>query len=79
MHWGTFSLSTHAWDQPAEVLFEKATKAGVQLVMPHLGEPVEPSRLEGVVPWWRAVDGKSIVPAPQPEITLPKAMPWPID
>ncbi len=79
VHWGTFSLSTHAWDQPAEVVFEKGAKAGVQLVMPHLGEPVEPSHVESVTPWWRGIDGKTVAHAPEPAITLPKSMPWPID
>ena len=33
IHWGTFSLAMHAWDQPAEVLFERGPRSGVQLVM----------------------------------------------
>ncbi len=56
-------------------------KQGAQLVMPRLGEAVEPSRAEAVTPWWRAVDTRSAhAPAPEPEaMTLPKAMPWPVD
>ena len=27
----------------------------VRLVMPKLGAPVEPSRVEAVVPWWQSV------------------------
>jgi L-ascorbate metabolism protein UlaG (beta-lactamase superfamily) len=81
VHWGTFSLALHAWDQPAETLLALGPKAGAQLVMPHLGEPVEPVRAERVEPWWRVVD--TSVSQPDPEkpvaITLPKAMPWPID
>jgi hypothetical protein len=46
----------HAWEQPAGALSEWSPKAGVQLVMPRLGEPVEPAHTERVKPWWRAVD-----------------------
>ena len=55
IHWGTFNLAMHPWDEPAETLFRSAPSAGVPLVMPRLGEPVEPSRVETVDPWWRAV------------------------
>jgi hypothetical protein len=49
--------------------------------MPRLGEPVEPSHGESALPWWR------VAGAPRPQaaadtstaITLPKAMPWPLD
>ncbi|HEY2865150.1 MAG TPA: MBL fold metallo-hydrolase [Casimicrobiaceae bacterium] len=84
VHWGTFSLAMHAWDQPAETLLALGPKQGVQLVMPRLGEPVEPARVDAVTPWWRVVDAaqRSVVPAASaaPEaMTLPKAMPWPLD
>jgi hypothetical protein len=80
VHWGTFSLAMHAWDQPAEVLMEQGLKSGAQLVMPRLGEAVEPMHAERVVPWWRLVDaGASEAPGAPPETTLPKAMSWPID
>ena len=86
VHWGTFSLALHAWDEPAETLLALGPKQGAQLVMPRLGEAVEPSRSAGVTPWWREVDargrGKAHVEAPAsaPEaMTLPKTMPWPID
>ena len=82
VHWGTFSLAMHAWDEPAEVLLAQGPKAGAQLVMPRLGQPVEPAHAESVKPWWRGVD-TVVAPAargPEPaETTLAKAMPWPID
>jgi L-ascorbate metabolism protein UlaG (beta-lactamase superfamily) len=81
VHWGTFSLAMHAWDQPAEALLELAPKTGARLVMPHLGEPVEPDHAEEVTPWWRGVDTRARQPRldiPLPD-RLPKAVPWPID
>jgi L-ascorbate metabolism protein UlaG (beta-lactamase superfamily) len=79
VHWGTFSLAMHAWDQPAEALLELGPKAGAQLLMPRLGEPVEPARANGVEPWWRGVDAGAQAPRAEAAATLPKAMPWPID
>jgi L-ascorbate metabolism protein UlaG (beta-lactamase superfamily) len=82
VHWGTFSLAMHAWDQPAEALLELGPKAGAQLLMPRLGEPAEPTHFRAIEPWWRAVDTIAQPPEPTekaaPE-TLPAAMPWPID
>ncbi|HLX81966.1 MAG TPA: MBL fold metallo-hydrolase [Burkholderiales bacterium] len=79
VHWGTFSLAMHAWDQPAEKLLEQGPKAGARLVMPRLGEPVEPAHAGKVEPWWRSVDGREPEPRTPPEAALPKTMPWPID
>jgi L-ascorbate metabolism protein UlaG (beta-lactamase superfamily) len=81
VHWGTFSLAMHAWDQPAETLLALAPKRGVQLVMPRLGEPVEPAHAERATPWWRAVDMATRIDgaAEASVTTLPKSMPWPID
>jgi L-ascorbate metabolism protein UlaG (beta-lactamase superfamily) len=53
VHWGTFNLAIHAWDEPAETLLKLAPPRGAHLVMPRLGEAVEPSRVEAVTPWWR--------------------------
>jgi L-ascorbate metabolism protein UlaG (beta-lactamase superfamily) len=81
VHWGTFALAVHDWDQPAETLLTNAPKAGVQLLMPRLGEPIEPAHDREPMPWWREVDlpdlqqRRSLVPA----ITLPDAVPWPFD
>ena len=55
VHWGTYNLAMHAWDEPAEQLIELAPKAGANVMMPLLGNPTEPTRYEGLDPWWRAV------------------------
>jgi L-ascorbate metabolism protein UlaG (beta-lactamase superfamily) len=84
VHWGTFSLALHDWDEPVETLLALAPTTGARLVMPRLGEPVEPDRVEGATPWWRAVDSRATdspqdAAAAAETMTLPKAMPWPID
>jgi L-ascorbate metabolism protein UlaG (beta-lactamase superfamily) len=81
IHWGTFALAMHAWDQPAETLFALGPQAGAQLIMPRLGEPVEPAHLERVVPWWRAAGATATggKPAASGAVSLPKQMPWPLD
>ncbi len=53
VHWGTFNLALHAWDDPAETLLKLAPKQGARIITPRLGEVVEPARVEGPVPWWR--------------------------
>ena len=81
VHWGTFCLAMHPWDQPAERLLELAPRQNARLVMPKLGEPVEPARFERLEPWWRGVDGL-VQPAPSPAPAsdeLPRAVPWPMD
>lgn len=81
IHWGTFNLALHAWDQPAEVLFDQGARTGAQLLMPRLGEPFEPAHENRVEPWWRIVDSKrrKLSPGLFATTRLPKAMSWPID
>jgi L-ascorbate metabolism protein UlaG (beta-lactamase superfamily) len=81
VHWGTFSLAMHAWDEPAERLLELAPQTDAQLLMPILGEPVEPANAESVKPWWREVENALIAPVNATDgiITMPPAAPWPLD
>jgi len=83
VHWGTFALALHDWDQPAETLLELGPSQGAQLLMPRLGEAVEPARGEPVAPWWREADtprrGPPREAGPDEAASLPPAMPWPID
>jgi L-ascorbate metabolism protein UlaG (beta-lactamase superfamily) len=84
VHWGTFNLAMHAWDEPAETLVQLAPRHGAELVMPRLGEPVEPARAEGVDPWWRPLAaGQPALEAEEqepPSLPPPAAdVPWPMD
>jgi len=81
VHWGTFSLALHAWDEPAETLLAQGPSRGVQLLMPRLGEPVEPAHGPAALPWWRAADHpKARHAARRPaDEAPPAAMPWPPD
>ena len=71
----------HAWDQPAEVLLQSAPKSGARLVMPRLGEPVEPIDDKSLVPWWREVESaiERTARSSTPPMTLSKHVNWPID
>lgn len=84
VHWGTFSLALHDWDQPAEALLELGPKQGAQLLMPRLGEAVEPAKGEPATPWWRAADEPQRARPEAPVDAedagkMPRAMPRPLD
>jgi L-ascorbate metabolism protein UlaG (beta-lactamase superfamily) len=53
VHWGTFNLAIHAWDEPAETLWKGAQERGIRLLTPSLGEVVEPARVDVPRAWWR--------------------------
>jgi L-ascorbate metabolism protein UlaG (beta-lactamase superfamily) len=55
IHWGTFNLAFHAWDEPAERVVAAAGAGGARLVMPRPGESIEPASAPPVQPWWRRV------------------------
>jgi len=81
IHWGTFALALHPWDDPAETLLAQAPGLGTPLVMPRLGEPVEPSRVEAVNPWWRGIDagGAAAPVSGLPDLRVTRELPWPLD
>jgi L-ascorbate metabolism protein UlaG (beta-lactamase superfamily) len=88
VHWGTFNLALHAWDDPAETLVRLAPSNGAELVMPMLGEPVEPARAGPPNRWWRAVAALELKrpgeAAPEETPSLPPGpdggtIEWPLD
>lgn len=75
VHWGTFGLAWHAWDEPAETLWSLAPARGASLAMPRLGEPIEPARVRTPIPWWRAANPVAKRAASGPAKLAPQA--WP--
>jgi L-ascorbate metabolism protein UlaG (beta-lactamase superfamily) len=53
IHWGTFDLALHAWEEPIETLLTHAKATGAHVLTPVIGRPTEPARVEGPTPWWR--------------------------
>lgn len=82
VHWGTFALAMHPWDEPADSLLALAPQHGARLVMPQLGEPVQPAQVDSVMPWWRGIDNSKAPAAAAPaedQTAMPQAVPWPLD
>lgn len=56
IHWGTFNLAPHPWDEPGEDTFAAGRRAGVTVALPEPGQPFEPTAdTLPVSPWWRGV------------------------
>ena len=83
IHWATFRLSTHTWDQPAEVLYTLAERNDVPLLMPILGQAIEPTHQEKPDTWWRRVEtqGEPLTGLQQdtPPKNLLHTQQWPLD
>ncbi|SHL60659.1 MBL fold metallo-hydrolase [Rhodanobacter sp. OK091] len=63
VHWGTFDLAMHRWDEPAERIRALAAEQGVRLVQPRPGETVAPdSVLQSA--WWRAFEVDAVLDHP---------------
>jgi L-ascorbate metabolism protein UlaG (beta-lactamase superfamily) len=55
IHWSTFDLALHKWDEPAETLLTLASKTSARVITPPLGRAIEPEEVEAPTPWWRSV------------------------
>ena len=53
IHWGTFSLSYHAWTEPAERLIAASESSAVRIVIPKVGQLFEPTAPPPVERWWQ--------------------------
>lgn len=53
VHWGTFNLALHAWNEPAETLLQEAAAQAVRVLVPRPGQVFEPAQQDNAAPWWR--------------------------
>ena len=55
VHWGTFNMAYHDWDEPILRAVADAKVKGVELVTPRVGEWVTIGTPFDSVPWWENV------------------------
>ena len=55
VHWGTFNLAFHAWDEPIRRTVKAAAARGADLVTPRIGQMIDAERLFSADPWWESV------------------------
>lgn len=54
VHWGTFNMAFHSWDEPVERTVAAATTAGVRLAVPKPGQFVDLKQPPPLDYWWRS-------------------------
>ena len=55
VHWSTFNLAYHDWDEPIRRTVAEARRGGAEVVTPRLGEWVDADQAFASTPWWEAV------------------------
>lgn len=55
VHWGTFNLAFHAWDEPIRRTVKAAAASRVDLVTPRIGQMIDAERPFSADPWWESV------------------------
>jgi L-ascorbate metabolism protein UlaG (beta-lactamase superfamily) len=53
VHWGKFSLSLHAWDEPIIRVVDEAKRKGVNVLHPMIGEAVYLNKEISFSEWWK--------------------------
>jgi hypothetical protein len=52
VHWGAFTESLHAWNEPVTRATAEAARLGQVMTTPHLGEPVTLGTALPQERWW---------------------------
>ncbi|RKH25913.1 hypothetical protein D7Y13_22380 [Corallococcus praedator] len=60
IHWSTFNLAAHPWDEPIEHLVRLGDQRGVSIVTPMLGAPLVLGEVARTGPWWRSASAPGV-------------------
>ncbi|WP_245204044.1 MBL fold metallo-hydrolase [Kitasatospora sp. RG8] len=71
IHWCTFNLAPHPWEEPAERVVAAAQALGAHLAVPRPGKPFEPASPPALRLWWRAV---AALPQDDAELVVPDGL-----
>jgi L-ascorbate metabolism protein UlaG (beta-lactamase superfamily) len=52
VHWGKFSLSLHAWDEPIRLTMDEAKRKNLEVLHPMIGEAVALDENSALTKWW---------------------------
>jgi L-ascorbate metabolism protein UlaG (beta-lactamase superfamily) len=69
VHWGKYTLGTHAWDDGVERLTRAASRLGQRVTTPLIGERVDLDKPMPTRSWWRGLEdgaGKGPIATPAP-------------
>ncbi|OEJ93499.1 MBL fold metallo-hydrolase [Streptomyces thermolilacinus] len=68
IHWATFNLAPHPWEEPGEGTVTAAAETGSRIALPRPGEPFEPTTATVPdTPWWRTVARPAVHPGRPPK------------
>ena len=56
VHWSTFDLSTHSWNEPIARLVKEADRKNIDIVTPRIGERVDLGSPVSNSNWWSRVE-----------------------
>jgi L-ascorbate metabolism protein UlaG (beta-lactamase superfamily) len=52
VHWSTYDVSLHDWDEPIKRAVKAARQKNIELVTPHIGEIIEFGQPFSSSTWW---------------------------
>ncbi|ONK09987.1 MBL fold metallo-hydrolase [Streptomyces sp. MP131-18] len=70
IHWGTFNLALHPWEEPVERTVREAGATEVTVAVPRPGESFEPATGLPLDPWWEAFAVRSAARRSAPDPSL---------